>query len=92
MAPKRKSDTVEQETVASPVDVLADSQEVNADALKPVAKKARVADASTSKGKGKSAVPTNWWEVKLDGEGDVRVYFVIFLSLVLMNTLPISLT
>lgn len=83
---------MEQETVASPVDVLADSQEVNADALKPVAKKARVADASTSKGKGKSAVPTNWWEVKLDGEGDVRVYFVIFLSLVLMNTLPISLT
>jgi hypothetical protein len=78
MAPKRKSDAMEQSTLdLPPVAVLANSKEVNVDAsaAEPIAKKSRVADASasTSKGKGKAA-PRDWRDIKLDGEDEVRVF------------------
>jgi len=75
MAPKRKSDAMEQVTLdLPPVAVLADSKEVNINAsavAEPVAKKSRVADASTSKGKAKAkAAPRDWQDIKLDGEDE----------------------
>lgn len=78
MAPKRKSDAMEQTTLDLPlVAVLANSKEVNIDTsiiAEPVAKKSRVADASTSKGKGKAkAAPRDWKDVKLEGEDEVRI-------------------
>ena len=72
MAPKRKSDAIEQNTAEL---LLA---HVSSDTSKPVGKKARVSNASTSEGKDKATSPTHWWEVKLEGEGDVRIYYVIF--------------
>ena len=61
-----------------PVAVLADSKEVNINTsavAEPVAKKSRVADASTSKGKAKAkAAPRDWQDIKLDGEDEVRVF------------------
>jgi hypothetical protein len=77
MAPKRKSDAMEQTTLdLPPVAVLANSKEVNIDTsviAEPVAKKSRVqADASTSKGKAKAA-PRDWKDVKLDGEDEVCI-------------------
>lgn len=80
MAPKRKSDTLEQTTLDSLASgtILKSSREANVAASKstgfePAAKKARVDDASTSKGKSKSKVPVDWRDVKLEGEDEVRV-------------------
>ena len=81
MAPKRKSDAMEQTTLdLPPVVVLADSKEINASAVaEPVAKKPRVADASTSSGKGRAkAVPRDWKDIKLEGEDEVRVPVLLF--------------
>jgi len=73
MAPKRKSDTLEQTTLD-----FANSREADVDASKPgpsepVAKKARVADASTSKAKTKAKVPIDWRDVTLEGEDEDEV-------------------
>lgn len=78
MAPKRKSDSMEQTTLdLPPVAVLSNSKEINVNTsapAQPANKKARVADASTSKGKGKAkdAKLVDWKDVKLDGEDEVR--------------------
>ncbi|KII93199.1 hypothetical protein PLICRDRAFT_170979 [Plicaturopsis crispa FD-325 SS-3] len=87
MAPKRKSDVLEQ-PLAPPIAVLEEGAPTDAPAAKenvPVAKKARTSDASGDaatkpkpKGKGKAkdaapAVPVKWTEVKLDGEDEDAV-------------------
>lgn len=77
MAPKRKSDAMEQTTLdLPPVAVLAESKESNVDKTQPAAKTARVsADASSSKtkGKAKDVTPKKWSDITLEGEDEVRV-------------------
>lgn len=81
MAPKRKSDALEQTTL-DPVVVLANSREANvgtSKSVEPAAKKARVADASTSKGKSKAKGPVDWNDVALEGEDEACVFPLIYI-------------
>jgi hypothetical protein len=77
MAPKRKSDVIDD--LLPPVAVLVDSdssKENKAVEVAPIFKKARVAgasEASTSKGKAKPTkenAPKTWKDVKLEGEDE----------------------
>jgi hypothetical protein len=71
MAPKRKSDTLEQPLVDSP-----DSGGNTLNTLERAVKKPRASDAtegstSSSSKNGVSSMPRSWKDVKLEGEDEV---------------------